>query len=173
MTKRFFPLLLLMATLVLFQACNPDCESLPASNITMPPGPFEEGTELAIVSNPANFMEGREIHLSLTSPGNSTTFALQSRFEKDLGAAIVELPNEINSSATFLIDDPDCTGSLIPIGAATSLVDAGFFVDNPFFITPTPPLVIIPTPPVTPPLKVINAWFSPQNQGLLYLVQAG
>jgi len=147
-----------------FQACNPDCETLPSSNIIVPMGPFEQGTELMISSNPPDLLEGRSFSMSLRSNNQSEIVPLETRYERGLGAAIVQLPDELNANATILIDDPDCTGNLIPIGTSTGVVNASFFVDNPFFITPTPPLVIIPAPPIAPPLKVINAWFSPNNR---------
>ena len=37
-------------------------------------------------------------------------------------------------------------------------------MNNPFFITPIPPLIILPSPPLAPPPAVVNAWFSPQNR---------
>lgn len=164
MVKSTLRLFLWTTPLLLFLSCNPDCESLPTQNILLPPGPYQEGTELAIAANPPNFIEGRSIHLSMRESSGTTTQELESRFEESVGAMIVKLPDQVNSSATFWVDDPDCSGQLLPIGETTSLVDESFFVDNPFFITPTPPLIIIPTPPVVTPPNIVNAWFSPQNR---------
>lgn len=145
---------------LLLPACNPECESIAAVNIDVPPGPYLEGSELAIEANPASLLQGRRILMSFD--GNMED--LETRYEADLGATIVRLPEEISSNASLVMDDPDCTGQLIPIGTSSGLVDASFFVDNPYFITPTPPLVIIPSPPVVTPPNIINAWFSPNNR---------
>lgn len=147
-----------------FQSCNPNCESLASTNINVPPGPYQEGTELAITAVPSSLLEGRSIHISFRSSGSTTISEVPARFEKDFGAAIVEIPVGVSNDATFLIEDPDCTGNLIPIGSASSIVDETFFINNPFFITPIPPLIVLPSPPLAPPPAVVNAWFSPQNR---------
>lgn len=166
MTKPLTLVLLVAFALFAFQACNPECESIQSSNIELPPGPYEQGSELAIYSNPPDLLKGRDFMLSVrnSSTNSASTVMLESRYEENLEAAVVTLPDEVNQDATILMNDPDCSGQLIPIGTPSSLVDANFFVDNPFFITPTPPLIIIPTPPVNPPVKIINAWFSPNNR---------
>ncbi|MCB0632255.1 MAG: hypothetical protein R2824_15570 [Saprospiraceae bacterium] len=166
MTKPLTLVVSVTIALLALQACNPECESIPASNIELPPGPYEKGAELAIFANPSELLKGRDFLLSVRNinTNNTSTITLESRYEEGLEAAVVTLPDEINQDATFLINDPDCSGQLIPIGTQTSVVDASFFVDNPFFITPTPPLIIIPSPPINPPLKIINAWFSPNNR---------
>lgn len=164
MIKRITLLLFAIATLFSFQACNPDCETFATSNINLPPGPYEEGTELAITANPPGVLEGRQFHISFRGSTGGNISEIPTRFEPDLGAAVVEIPNGLSANASFLVDDPDCTGNLIPVGEGSSVVDASFFIDNPFFVTPTPPLIIIPLPPVTPPANIVNAWFSPNNR---------
>jgi hypothetical protein len=146
------------------QSCNPDCETIQTSNIFVPPGPYEKGTELAIQAQPAGVLDGRKVFISFRSQdGTSSTTQLNTNFVSELGAAVVEIPEETNEDLQFLVEDPDC-GNLIPIGTSSRVVDPSFFVDNPFFITPTPPLIIIPSPPVAPPPAVVNAWFSPNNR---------
>ena len=145
-------------------SCNPDCETSPSANVVLPPPPYQADTELAITANPASFLEDREFLISMTGASGLETTPLESRFEPRLGAAIVKLPASLANNANFWIDDPDCTGQLIPIGTPASLVDESFFVDNPLFITPTPPLIIIPFPPPNVPPAIINAWFSPTNR---------
>jgi hypothetical protein len=76
---------------------------------------------------------------------------------------VVQIPEETDSDIQFLVEDPDC-GNLVPIGLSSQVVGATFFLDNPFFVTPAPPLIIIPSPPVAPPPAVVNAWFSPNNR---------
>ena len=163
--KRIIHLLLFALPFFLgFQSCNPNCESLVSNNINVPPGPYQEGTELAITAAPPSILEGRAIHLSFQSTTGTSSMKVDSRFEKSVGATILEIPTGISQDATLLIEDPDCTGNLIPIGSTTSIVDETFFIDNPFFITPIPPVIIIPTPPVAPPPIIVNAWFSPNNR---------
>jgi hypothetical protein len=151
----------LIVLALIFSACNPDCESVPTNNVFFPAPPYQAGTELAIASNPPNFLNGRSI---LISAQGVSPEVLDIRFEPDLGASVVQLPNEISQNVAFWIDDPDCTENLIPIGNSTSLVNESFFIDNPFFITPTPPLIVIPTVPPNPPPWVVDAWFSPNNR---------
>ncbi|MEL7121645.1 MAG: hypothetical protein AAFO07_19510 [Bacteroidota bacterium] len=165
MIKNIYNVLLAAILILSIQSCNPDCDTVQVSNVTIPPGPYEQGTELAIQANPAGAIEGRSIFVT-TRTINSTaplTTEVQSRFVPELGATVVEIPTETNDEMQFLIEDPDC-GNLIPIGTQTNVVESSFFVDNPFFVTPTPPLIIIPTPPVAPPPAVVNAWFSPNNR---------
>ncbi|MEZ5044622.1 MAG: hypothetical protein R2828_32300 [Saprospiraceae bacterium] len=162
-----FKRLTFLATIAVFlmlQACNPDCVNLSTANISLPPGPYLQGSEMAISASPSSLIKEREFHLSLKKNNSTEITLLPSRFEEQLDAAVVTLPNQINASATFLINDPDCTGNLIPIGTPTSLQSASFFVDNPFFVTPAPPLIVIPSPPPSIPGNIVNAWFSPNDR---------
>ena len=157
----------LFSVIVLFllQGCNPDCESLASGNIFAPSPPYIEGSQILISSNPPSLIENRGISISARgASGGSEVMELDVEFEDVLGAAIVTLPQGISSNSSLLVDDPDCSGQLIPVGSSFDLVDADFFVDNPFFVTPTPPLIIIPIPAVTVPTNVVNAWFSPNNR---------
>jgi hypothetical protein len=161
------PITIILPAIVLafcLQSCNPDCETVQTSNIFVPPGPYEQGTELAIQAQPAGVLDGRKVFISFRSQdGTNSTTPLNTNFVAELGAAVVEIPDETNEDLQFLVEDPDC-GNLIPIGTSSRVVDPSFFVDNPFFVTPTPPLIIIPSPPVAPPPAVVNAWFSPNNR---------
>lgn len=152
------------AMLVTLQACQPDCSSTPASNIDLPPGPFQANTEIAITANPVSLIKDREFHISIKKNSGIEISPLDSRFEKALDAAVVMMPNEINPTASLLVNDPDCTGSLIPIGNPTSIQGSSFFIDNPFFVTPAPPLIVIPTTLPSIPGNIVNDWFSPNNR---------
>lgn len=164
MTKQATTILFAILLGLCLQSCNPDCETIQTSNISVPPGPYEKGTELAIQAQPAGVLDGRKVFISFRSQnGTSSTTELQTSFVQELGAAVVQIPDELNDQLQFLVEDPDC-GNLIPIGTSSRVVDPSFFVDNPFFVTPVPPLIIIPTPPVAPPPAVVNAWFSPNNR---------
>lgn len=162
--KILTPVRVIILFAVGFMSCNPDCESLLTTNIVVPVGPYPEGTELAIRANPAEILDGREIHLSYRSNNAVRTDRLNAEFRADLGATVVEIPFGVTPDASLLIDDPDCSGQLIPIGSQTEIVDPAFFLDNPLFVTPTPPLIIIPTPPVQVPTNIVNAWFSPNDR---------
>ena len=164
MVRRTFNWLMAIIGAGIILSCNPECESLPASNINLPEGPFLAGSELAMVSTPANFLEDRAIYLSMSSFDNAESMELASRFDRTSGTKIVQLPAQISDNASFWVDDPDCSGSLIPIDEATSLVDESFFVDNPLFVTPFPLLVIIPQALPSVPPGLVDAWFSPNNR---------
>jgi hypothetical protein len=160
---KFVSLLFLLSAMVI--SCNPECETLISSNIQAPMGPYAEDTQIAISAAPPEILEGRTIHLSARDNNNRNSMVqLISRFETQLGALVVDIPVGVTSNATLLIDDPDCSGQMIPIGNPTEVVDPAFFVDNPLFVTPIPPIIIIPTPPVVVPTNVVNAWFSPNNR---------
>ena len=155
----------LVALFLVGTSCNPECETLISSNIQAPLGPYAEDTQIAISAAPPEILEGRSISLSARDDNNrNSTLQLTSRFESRLGALIVDIPVGAMSNATLLIDDPDCSGQMIPIGNPTEVVDPAFFVDNPLFVSPVPPIIIIPTPPVVVPTNVVNAWFSPNNR---------
>lgn len=153
-----------VAAIWLFQACTPDCSTPLTSNIVLPPGPFQANTEIAITANPTSLIQEREFHLSVRKNNQIEISLLDSRFEKALDAAILMMPEEVHSSANILMSDPDCTGNLVPIGASTSIQSKSFFVDNPFFITPAPPLIVIPSSPPSIPGNIVNDWFSPNNR---------
>lgn len=163
MSKRILYLFSFTAVLLL-QACNPDCTNLSTSNISLPPGPYQANAEIAVTASPSSLIKEREFHLSIRKNNATEISLLDSRFEEALDAAVVMIPNEINPTASLLINDPDCTGNLIPVGSPTSLQSSSFFVDNPFFVTPAPPLIVIPSPPPTIPGNIVNAWFSPNNR---------
>ena len=158
------PIRLLVLVAVGFISCNPDCESLLTTNIDVPPGPYAEGTQLAITANPAEILDGREIHLSYRSNNAVQSDRLPSIFRGDIGALVVDIPFGINPEASLLIDDPDCSGQLIPLGSQTEIVDPAFFLDNPLFVTPTPPVIILPSPPPPTITNIVNAWFSPNDR---------
>lgn len=163
MFQRLIPYITFCVVLAL-QACNPDCTNLSTSNISLPPGPYLANAEISINSSPSSLIKEREFHLSIRKNNSTEIMVLDSRFEEALDAAVVLMPNEVNPTASILINDPDCTGSLIPVGEATSLQSTSFFVDNPFFVTPAPPLIVIPTPPPSIPGNIVNAWFSPNDR---------
>lgn len=160
------PLLLALgfAAVCMLPACTPDCNTFSTNNIVLPPGPYQANTEIAITANPSSIIQEREFHLSVRQNNKTEITLLDSRFEKTLEAAVVKMPDQVNSSATLLISDPDCTGSLVPIGSSTSIQSKSFFVDNPFFITPAPPLIVIPSLPPNIPGNIVNDWFSPNNR---------
>ena len=163
MSKRIIQFIGIAAALLL-QACNPDCTNLSTSNISLPPGPYQANAEIAVTSSPSSLIKEREFHISIKKNNATEISLLDSRFEEALDTAVVLMPNEVNPTAALLINDPDCTGNLIPVGNATSLQSSSFFVDNPFFVTPAPPLIVIPSPPPSIPGNIVNAWFSPNNR---------
>ncbi len=148
----------------LLQSCTPECSTLSSGKIEVPPGPFQANTEIAISANPSSLIQEREFHLSVRQSNTTEITLLDSRFEQAIDMAILMMPEQVHSSATILMNDPDCTGNLIPIGSSTSIQSKSFFVDNPFFITPSPPLFVIPSPPPSIPGNIVNDWFSPNNR---------
>ena len=143
------------AGLILFLAsCNPQCDS-----------PFT-----VLVKSPVNAV-GSEILLQASNPvftdqlrsravyvNNQPLSADRVQFVEGLGL-IVRMPDNMVGNANLQIEDYDCG----PLGVQVTMEDPSFFVNNPNFILPSPPDIVIPVaPPVFPP-DITNAWISPQN----------
>lgn len=144
----------LVVVSILFTQCNPSCDtpfSLVANSIVHPVG----GEVLLRTSNPAflNQLNGRTIFINNEEvpPGNVD-------FYPDFGL-VVKTPANITGGLNLTIEDFDC-GTL---GVELQMMQESFFIDNPNFIVPTPPDIVIPfTPPIFP-ADITNAWISPQN----------
>lgn len=158
MRKQNFNLLIGMAMGIylvgLLSSCNPQCDS-----------PFT-----VVVKSPVNAM-GSEILLQASNPlftdqlrsravyvNNQPLSSDQVQFVEGLGL-IVRMPDNLNGNVNLEVEDYDCG----PLGVQVAMEDPSFFVNNPNYILPSPPDIVIPvTPPSFPP-DITNAWISPQN----------
>ena len=67
------------------------------------------------------------------------------------------------STPAIYVRDTDC-GGYISLNTL-NVVDEDFISNNPgLFVTPTPPQIIIPPPPIPSPTNIINQWFSPDDR---------
>jgi len=148
-------------TIILFGlsivSCNPDCDQLLTIQVDSPTK--QMGDEILITANDPEDLINRQI---LFATESTSVLATNGRFEESLGGMIFELPPSIQGeNVQIQVDDPDC--GLISFSQGLSVKDANFFANNPQFIPPSPPEIVIPAPPITFPPLVQNAWVSPQD----------
>jgi hypothetical protein len=134
--------------------CNPSCDtpySLEVSSLVN-----QVGSEVLLrSSNPSflNQLDGRSVFIN-----NSEVSPSDIKFYPDFGL-VVKTPATLQGDINVSIEDADC-GTL---GVNLSMMDESFFINNPDFIVPGPPAVVIPVVPPVFPNDITNAWISPQN----------
>ncbi|GJM31011.1 MAG: hypothetical protein DHS20C18_00120 [Saprospiraceae bacterium] len=157
---KFLTPILLFFSILLVLSCNPDCESYGVLNAEIDTNVKEVGSEVLIKTQPIDFLADRKIYMQRTINGQTENVLLDSRFETDFGV-VTTLKTDMTGDFQLFTEDPDC-GGLIPI-SELSVREHSFFVNHPIFMTPAPPLLIIPSPIITTPAHIFNAWFSPNN----------
>ena len=143
-----------MSLLVLLSSCNPQCDS-----------PFT-----VVVKSPVNAM-GSEILLQASNPiftdqlrsravyvNNQPLSSENIHFVEGLGL-IVRMPSDLEGNVNLEVEDYDCG----PLGIQVAMEDPSFFINNPNYILPSPPDIVIPVAPPSFPPDITNAWISPQN----------
>ncbi|MCB0572047.1 MAG: hypothetical protein KDC66_19915 [Phaeodactylibacter sp.] len=131
--------------------CNPDCDSLPGLSISTTENPA--GYEVLIRANPPSALQGRKVFFG-------DMLAEQSRFIDNVGLAVT-VPDGLNPGKVEMrIEDPDCQDF---VALDFNVTSADFFQDNPDYVFPPLPEIIIPTLPADFPPSIENAWLSPQN----------
>ncbi len=153
-------LFLLLVAMSLLMACNPDCETYAGIDAEIDTMIKPAGSEMWITTQPIDLLAGRDIYLQQSSAGGVQAKLLESRYLENIGI-IAKLPDDVTGNASLYVEDPDCGGQ-IPL-SSLDIKEQSFFVNNPLYITPAPPLMVIPNPPVAPPANIFNAWFSPNN----------
>ena len=140
--------------LTLMVRCNPPCDtpySLEVNSLVQTVG----NEVLVRTSNPSflNQLNGRTIFIN-----NMELSPDDVKFYPDFGL-VVKTPSSVSGELNLTVEDFDC-GTL---GVNLSMMNESFFIDNPNFITPTPPDIVIPSIPTIFPADITNAWISPQN----------
>lgn len=131
--------------------CNPNCENITGVYFSEHPY-IEEGEILIKASNP-NTLQDRNVFFNEIR-------ATESRFEPDLGLIVKMPPNVKGENVNLRIQDIDCADF---VTFNLNVQSESFFIGNPDFIPPAPPLIIIPIPNPPLPPSINNAWISPNN----------
>ena len=95
MKKTIAPFLLLTTSLLYFQACNPDCESVSANNISIVNDVVLQEGEILLKSIPVNLLKKRDVYVFMDgTPDPVKEIKLESRFVKtdQLQGRIAKLP---------------------------------------------------------------------------------
>lgn len=143
----FFSLLVILAN----YHCNPDCDSLPGLSISTTEDPA--GYEVLIRANPPTALQGRKVYFD-------DVLAEQSRFIDGMGLAVT-VPDGVDPGKVEMkIEDPDC---LDFVALDFNVTTADFFQNNPDYVFPPLPEIIIPSIPTDFPPSIENAWLSPHN----------
>lgn len=143
----FFSLLIIVAN----YHCNPDCDSLPGLSISTAENPT--GYEVLIRTNPPTALQGRKVYFD-------DVLAEKSRFIDGMGLAVT-VPDGVDPGKVEMkIEDPDC---LDFVALDFNVTTADFFQNNPDYVFPPLPEIIIPMLPTDFPPSIENAWLSPQN----------
>lgn len=142
----FFALLI---SVLILSACNPDCDSLVGVRLSSTLNP--SGHEVMIMADPPSALQNRRIFFNDTE--------VETRYVEESGL-VVEVPENMSGEVELRIEDPDCVDF---IAFDFNVVDETFFQDNPNYIFPPTPEIIIPNLPADFPPSIENAWLHPVN----------
>lgn len=142
------------------------CESLAGVQAEVIPSIRLPGEEVVVSTTPANFLADKQIYIQ-KAVNNSLEIdennPLESRYVAGFGGRIATLPMDAVGNTGIFIRDEVC-GGFIPLNSVR-VADQAFINSNPaFFVTPSPPTIVIPPPTIAPPTNVVNTWFSPDNR---------
>ena len=150
-SKAILGLLLILALMV---RCNPNCDTpfgLQVNSAIQPIG----GEVLLTTTNTSflNQLDGRSIFIN-----NQELDPDDYTFYPNFGL-VVKTPANVNGSLNLSIEDFDCGALSVDL----QMMNESFFINNPDFIVPAPPDIVIPVIPPAFPADITNAWISPQN----------
>lgn len=153
------PIILLLSLFYLLSSCNPKCEERLGIPITMKVSEVAPGMQVLIQSTQAKQLNNLGIFARLSDSSEPTPLQTELVGDENL---IVTMPENANDMMELVAKDDDCGGfvSLVDLEAH----DASYFKDNPNFIAPILPQIIIPTIPSAPVIDITNAWISPQDR---------
>src|SRR5690606_18678305 len=115
-------------------------------------------------SIPANFLRGRKVFIDDPTP-NAPPMQVEATYQPMLVGLIMTIPEVVAmvSTPNDYDDDTDCSLYVLVVDAImVSYAEYIFTIDA--FVAPPIPLVIIPSPAVTPPVAVTNAWVTPYDR---------
>jgi hypothetical protein len=141
-------LLALILSVALF-SCNPDCDSVFGLRITT--AATEAGNEVLITAQPPSSLQGRRVFIENKE--------VETRFADNMGL-VVAVPEGLSGAVDVRVEDPDCADF---VSLNLDVQDASFFQNNPQFVFPTIPEIIIPTVQAPFPPSIENAWLNVEN----------
>ncbi len=157
--------LLILSVVLIFFSCNPDCDSLSRVQTEISPSLRQPGEEVLVKTSPAGFLENKNLYLERMSNGSlviDDSTMLESTYNSELQARIAVLPAWAEGNRNIYIKDEDC-GGFFPLNNL-QIADQDYVTANAsLFITPAPPVIIVPSAPIPSPTNVVNTWFSPDN----------
>jgi hypothetical protein len=131
--------------------CNPDCTTIPGLRVSSSFNPA--GFEVLITSNVPADLHNKSVFFGEKE--------VDPEYIRDVGLRVV-VPDGLSGNTDIRIEDGDCV-DYVNVPGGFSVVEESFFIDNPDFISPIPPQIIIPTLPPNFPPSVDQAWLSPDN----------
>lgn len=164
MRTLFTTLSVLLLACFCFQACNPNCESISASNIAIDNSVLlkDQENQIFLRSVPTNFLLGRSVYID--EAGTFNKKKVESIFTNELGGLIATIPKLNESKPAVYVEDPDCRGDFLYVNAL-QIEGKDFFLNSNIYIIPPLPFIHIPVPQ-TPSLdlNITNAWVTPNER---------
>jgi hypothetical protein len=136
----------------LFMNCNPQCDAVYGLRVLDTINPA--GYQIRITAQPVTALKGKRIYFGDIEVPEKDKILTQDMM-------IIKIPNEVKLGKTNLkVVDPDCQNV---IDIDYSIVNKDDFNNNPNFIPPVLPEIIIPTFNLNYPTSIDRAWVSPIN----------
>lgn len=143
--------IVLLISFFSFFSCNPDCDSLLGLQVKSEYAC--EGDQIVLTANPLQALEGRRVYFN-DVPANSF-------FSEKVGL-VVTIPEGqgLDGKVELRVEDPDCVDF---VALDFNVADPLFFENNPQYVFPLIPEIIIPNIPQDFPPSIENAWLHVEN----------
>lgn len=132
--------------------CSPDCENITGVNFDNYPY-IEEG-QILIKADNINTLQNKNVFLN-------DVRATDTEFKDGIGLIVTMPKNVTGDNVNLRIQDVDCADF---VSTNLAVKPQSFFANNPNYIVPAPPQIIIPVPNPPLPPSINNAWISPDNK---------
>ena len=129
-------------------SCNPECE--PVFGLEVNPKFASPGTQVLVAAQPISALN-RSFDVYFNDQKADATYL-------DNMGLLVTVPANTPERATLKVADSDCEHTL-----DFNVRESEWFTNNPDYVFPSPPNLILPSFPPSFPPALSNAWFSPQN----------
>ena len=77
----------------LFFACNPNCDTVAATNISIEPAAVLPGSQVKIRSIPANYLQDRKVFIDESTSSNRKK-EIPAYFSEEHGALVAQIPDD-------------------------------------------------------------------------------
>lgn len=153
------PIILLCSIFFMLSSCNPKCEERLRIPVSLSVTEVAPGMQILIQSAQAKQLKNLGIYARMT-PGDEPSL-LQSELV-DEQKLVVTMPESASETMELVALDNDCGGYVSLVDLASH--EASYFIDNPNFVAPILPQIVIPSISVAPTIDITNAWISPQDR---------